>query len=166
MKVQTVSLLCILLITSCPAGGAQTSAATSQNVERGVQSFLAAWDTAWNAHDAEGILQLLADDCVTVNRFGKLFVGKQATVPQMQRLQKEVFKDAHFPPLRILNLRALTPDLVMIQAAWQNPSLRPPPAPQVNDMIVSMLLRRNGSGWLAEEVDLHNVESPPGPPAK
>jgi hypothetical protein len=42
----------------------------------------------------------------------------------------------------------------------------PPPAPQVNDMIVSMLLRRNGSGWLAEEVDLHNVESPPGPPAK
>jgi hypothetical protein len=130
---------------------AVTLPAMGQSVDADVQEFLTASDAAGTAHAADGILRLPAEDCVTVNRFGTLFVGKQATAGQMERLQKEIFKDAHFPSLLLLNLRSVTPDLVILQAARQNPSLHSPPAPQVSDMIVSMLRRRNGSGSLAEE---------------
>ena len=99
--------------------------AIGQSVDGDVQEFLTAWDAAWNAHPADGILRLHAEDCVTVNRFGTLFVGKQAAAGQMERLQKEIFKDAHFPPLQLLNLRSVTPDLVILQTAWQNPWPQP-----------------------------------------
>ncbi|AEU37159.1 Cif family virulence factor [Granulicella mallensis] len=122
-----------------------------QSVDADVQEFLTAWDAAGNAHAADGILRLHAEDCVAVNRFGTSLVGKQATAGQMERLPKEIFKDAHLPPLQLLNLRSVTPDLVILQASCQNPSLHPLPAPQVSGMIVSILRRRNGSGSLAEE---------------
>jgi hypothetical protein len=44
----------------------------------------------------------------------------------MQRVQ-ELFKDARFPPFRILNQRSLSPDLVILQAAWQVPLDFQPP---------------------------------------
>jgi uncharacterized protein (TIGR02246 family) len=134
---------------------------TVASSEPGVHAYLVAFVAAWNAHDVEGILRLSSDDCVAVNRFGAILIGKQENRKQQERLQTQVFKDAHFPPLRLLHERTLAPGLVIIQAAWQNPSLEPPPAPQVNDMVVTFVLRKSGDHWVAEQIDLHNVETPP-----
>lgn len=98
MKITTACLYCILLLAASQVSPAQ-GASTPQATEVAIQAYLAAWDKAWNAHDIDGILRLHAEDCVTVNRFGTLFVGKQATAKHMERLQKQIFKDAHFPPI-------------------------------------------------------------------
>jgi len=50
--------------------------AMGQSVDGDVQEFLTAWDIAGNAYAVHGILRLHAVDCVTVNRFGTLFVDK------------------------------------------------------------------------------------------
>jgi hypothetical protein len=77
----------------------------------------------------------------------------------MERLQKQVFKDTHFPPLRILYQRSLIPKLAMLQLAWQSPSLKPPPAPQTVYMILTFLLRSSDQ-WLLEEMDAGMTWSP------
>jgi uncharacterized protein (TIGR02246 family) len=128
----------------------------------GIPEFLKAWVTAWNAHDVDGILRLHADDCVTVNRFGKFVVGKEATRRQIERLHTDpnLFKNAHFPPMQLLHERLLSPEIAVVQVAWQNPSLLAPPAPQTNDMIVTFVLKRISGQWLLEQTDPHNVEHP------
>ncbi len=49
----------------------------------------------------------------------------------------------------------------MVQAKWQNPVMKPDgkidPA-SINDMIVTFVLLKGTSGWLASEVNLVNVE--------
>ncbi len=139
---------------------AQTALATP-DVNAGVQTFLTAFVTAMNAHDPDAFLRLQTEDCATVNRVGRFFRDRASLTPQIRSLLKQGFKSAQFPPFRILLQRSLTPDLVILQAAWQNPSLQPPPAPQISDMIVTFLLKRSGKVWLAEEVDSHDVEPLP-----
>ena len=93
MLTRMCSVICLLLLGGWHGAAAQTEIP-------GIREFLKAWDTAWNAHNVEAIVRLHADDCVTVNRFGTLLVGKAATRKQMQMLHgdPEVFKNAHFPP--------------------------------------------------------------------
>jgi uncharacterized protein (TIGR02246 family) len=164
-RIPTIALF-IVAATFAVAALAQTSgepssAATEPATDPGVQTFLTAWVTAWNAHDADAILNLHAKDCATVNRVGLFFIDKKSLTPQMERLQKQVFKDTQFPPFRILHQRSITPDLVILQAAWKIPSM-PPPAAQTNgDMIITFVLKRSGTAWLAEEVDTHDVVPPP-----
>jgi hypothetical protein len=57
--------------------------------------------------------------------------------------------------------RSIHPNVQAIQAKWQNPVMRPDgtidPA-SINDMIVTFILLKTGSAWLASEVNLVNVE--------
>jgi hypothetical protein len=104
-------------------------------------------------------MSLHVDDCATVNRVGLFFIDKNALTPFMERVQKQAFKDTQFPPFRILYQR-YPPELVILQAAWKIPSM--PPAAQTNgDMIITFILKRSGTAWLAEEVDTHEVVPPP-----
>jgi uncharacterized protein (TIGR02246 family) len=132
----------------------------------GVQSFFTAWDAAWKAHDPDAILRLHAADCTTVNRVARLFLDRNSLIIQMNRLQKETFKDAQFLPSKILHEKLLTPDLVIVQVAAHNPSQLPPPQPQFYDLIQTFVLKRNGDGWLAEEVDIHDWEGLPTVPGE
>lgn len=128
----------------------------------GVKAFLTAWVKAWNAHDAEAILQLHAEDCATVNRVGLFFASREALRPQMEFLQSKVFKAAQFPEFEVMHQRLLAPGLVVVQAKWpQLTSMMPPPWPKVGDMIFTFVLRKGADGWLAEEVDTHDVIPPP-----
>lgn len=99
-----------LLLAASLSGIAQPS-------DAGIQKFLDAWATARNAHEVAGIMRLHADDCVAVNRFGKLLVGKEATRQQMEHLHREVFNNSQFPALHVLHQRSLSPELVVLQAA-------------------------------------------------
>ncbi len=143
----------------------QTTTVTPE-VNAGVQTFLTGFVAAMNAHDPDAFFRLQAEDCATVNRAGRFFRDRASLSIQIERLLKQSFKDFQFPPFRILHQRSLTPDLVILQAAWQNPSLEPPPAPPVSDMVVTFLLKKTGSVWLAEEVDSHDVEGLPAVPGE
>jgi hypothetical protein len=49
----------------------------------------------------------------------------------------------------------------VVQAKWQNPVMKPDgkiDPTSINDMIVTFILLDAGSGWLASEVNLVNVE--------
>ena len=156
--------LVLLVILSLSPTTAPAQA--TPDVDAGVQTFLQGWVAAWNAHDADAIMRLHAEDCATVNSLGLFFRDRKATAPDMQQAQR-LFKakDAHFLPLRILNQRSLSPDLIVLQAEWQVPS----PVPQANDMtdlLITFILKRSGNGWLAEEIDGHVVDTPPSPTKK
>jgi uncharacterized protein (TIGR02246 family) len=152
MRFRTLSFASFLLLGACWPGLAQQVATPAPPADpAGVQSFLTAWVAAWNAHDADAILKLHADDCATVNRTGTVFLDKAALKPQMEMLQNVHFKDVQWPPFRLLHERSLTPDLVVVQVLWpQLTTGMPPPWPKVGDMIFTFLLRKNGDGWLAE----------------
>ena len=69
----------------------------------------------------------------------------------MENLQKGFYKDAHTPPYRPLYERSLTPELVILQVASHNEVLK-------HAGIITFLLKKNGDGWLAEEVNVQAVE--------
>jgi hypothetical protein len=127
----------------------------------GVQPFLTAFVAAMNAHNADAFLRLQAEDNVTVNRVGLLFIGKKTQAPFIHWLLGEHFKDQQFPPFRILHEQSLTPDLVIVQVLWpQVETAMPQPWPKADDMIITFVLRKIGDGWLSEEVDSHDVWPP------
>jgi uncharacterized protein (TIGR02246 family) len=166
MRFRTLGFAGLLLVGACWCGWAQETATPAPAADpAGVQSFLTAWVTAWNAHDAEAILRLHADDCTTVNRTGTVYLDKTELKPQMEMLQKVHFKDVQWPPFRLLHERSLTADLVVVQVVWpQLTTKMPPPWAKVGDMVITFLLKKNGDGWVAEQVDTHDVF--PRPAAK
>src|SRR5271156_3384649 len=81
------------IAAAAQTSGEPSSVSTEPTTDPGVQAFLTAWVTAWNAHDADAILNLHTEDCATVNRVGSFFIDKKSLTPQMERLQKQIFKD-------------------------------------------------------------------------
>jgi uncharacterized protein (TIGR02246 family) len=166
MRLRILRFAVLLFAIGGPLAFAQQTAVPALIVDPGVQAFLTAFVTALNAHDPEAFLRLQAEDCATVNRVGRFFRDRASLTPFIGKLIKQGFKDTQFPPFRVLHERSLTPDLVILQAAWQNPSFDPPPAPPMSDMVVTFLLKRSGNVWLAEEVDSHDVEPLPVEPGQ
>jgi uncharacterized protein (TIGR02246 family) len=165
MNITALGLAGTLLTGMCLSGLGEEPAATPTSVAdpAGIQSFLTAWVAAWNAHDADAILRLHADDCATVNRVGRVLLDKAALKPHMEMLQNVHFKGVQWPPFRLLKERSLAADLVIVQALWpQLTTNMPPPWPKVGDMIFTFLLKKSGDGWIAEQVDTHDVFPLPG----
>ena len=124
---------------------------------------MAQWDAAWAAHDADAMAALQTEDVVTVNRFGTLITGREATRQAMVFLHGETgpFGHAKFPALEMLALRRVAENVMVLQARWQNPIMNPDGKTdpvKVNDMIVTFVLVKAGTQWKATQVDLHNVE--------
>ena len=125
--------------------------------------FLRKWDEAWAKHDAVAIAALHTEDAVTVNRFGTVVRGRADLSKALGFLHGAhgPFHNSVFPPLELLIQRSIAPNVQALQAKWQNPVMRPDgtidPGSN-NDMIVTFILLRTGSAWLASEVNLVNVE--------
>ena len=165
MKKATSTRRTFLMTTIAAATSAPTLLAqgpTPDNSE-GVRTFLQRWDRAWARHDAVAVVALHTDDAVTVNRFGTVVRGKSDLAKALGFLHgaNGPFHNSVFPPLELLIERAIAPNLRIVQAKWQNPVMRPnvtiDPA-STNDMIVSFVLLRTDTAWLATEVNLVNVE--------
>jgi uncharacterized protein (TIGR02246 family) len=159
MNLRTLGFAVLLFAIGSPLAIAQQTVAPAPILDPGVQAWLTAWVVGWNAHDAAAIMRLHAEDCVTVNQVGRLFIGKKATSIQMDTLQKGFYKDAHSPPFRPLHERFLTPELAIVQVATHNEALN-------NDAIVTFLLKKNGDGWLAEQVNVQVAEHLPTAPGQ
>jgi len=171
MKVRTISLAmllwaAVLVLTSQEMVAQQVPTVPVLPKEpapdtAGVQPFLTAFVAAMNTHNADAFLRLHAEDSVTVNRVGDLFIDKKTLAPFIHWLLEEHFKDEKFPPFRILHERSLTPDLVIVQVLWpQVETAMPAPWPKTDDMIITFVLRKIGDAWLSEEVDSHDVWPP------
>jgi ketosteroid isomerase-like protein len=129
----------------------------------GAEEFMKKWDQAWGLHDAEALALLHTEDAVTVNRFGTLLQGRGPTEKALAFLHSRQgpFGQSKFPPLKMLALRQLTPDVMVLQTAWQNPVMHPDgkiDPVKVDDMIVTFVLLKTGQGWKVSEIDPHNVE--------
>jgi uncharacterized protein (TIGR02246 family) len=129
----------------------------------GAEQFMTNWDQAWGAHDAHGLAQLHTEDAVTVNRYGTLLQGRVATEKALAFLHGDAgpFGHSEFPPLRMLALRQITPDVMILQTGWKNPVMHSngkPDAAQVNEMIVTFVLLKIGEEWKASQIDPHNVD--------
>jgi uncharacterized protein (TIGR02246 family) len=128
-----------------------------------VTTFLRKWDDAWAKHDALAMGALHTEDAVTVNRFGTVVSGRDATEKALGFLHGPggPFHTSVFPPLEVLIQRGIASGVAVVQAKWQNPVMKPDgkidPA-SANDMIVTFVLIKSGSSWQASEVNLVNVE--------
>jgi len=145
------------------AAYAPFSQAQSQADTSGVQKFLSQWDQAWANHDAHALSLLVTEGIVTVNRFGTLIPGREALQKALAFLHGESgpFGHAKFPPLTISVLRKIAEGVMIVQANWQNPVMNPDgkiDPVKVSDMIVTIVLVKDGEQWKATEMDLHNVE--------
>jgi ketosteroid isomerase-like protein len=127
------------------------------------EEFLSKWEHAWNNHDAHQLCLLHTPDANTVNRFGTLVQGREALEKALGFLHGVggPFHDVPAPPLRLIDLRRIAPNVMILQASWKNPVMNPDGKLDLgkqNDMIVSYTLLRDGGVCRATQVDLHNVE--------
>ena len=127
------------------------------------QEFLTRWEHAWNSHDAHQLCLLHTFDANTVNRFGTLVQGRDALEKALGFLHGVggPFHTVAAPPLHIVALRQIAPNVMILQASWKSPVMNPDgeldPTKQ-DDMIVSYTLVGDGGDWKATQVDLHNVD--------
>jgi ketosteroid isomerase-like protein len=127
------------------------------------KEFLSKWERAWNRHDAHELCLLHTIDANTVNRFGTLVKGREALEKALGFLHGVggPFHAVTAPPLYLVDLRQVAPNVMILQASWQSPQMNPDgkldPMKQ-NDMMVSYALLRDGGDWRATQVDLHNVD--------
>ena len=125
--------------------------------------FLAKWIQAWNQHNARQLSLLQTADANTVNRFGTLVQGRAAVERALGFLHNPggPFHHVTAPPLQLIDVRQIAPNVIILQASWQNPVMNPDGRLDVakqDDMIVSYTLLKQGAGWEATQMDLHNVE--------
>jgi hypothetical protein len=127
------------------------------------EEFLAKWEHAWNNHDALQLCLLHTPDQNTVNRFGTLVQGREALEKALGFLHGigGPFHDVTAPPLKLIDLRQIAPNVIILQASWKNPVMNPDgrlDLDKQDDMIVSFTLLQDGGVWRATQVDLHNVD--------
>lgn len=125
--------------------------------------FLIKWENAWNNHDAHQLCLLHTPDANTVNRFGTLVQGEQALEKALGFLHGAggPYHNVTAPPLQLIDLRQIAPNVIVLQAGWSSPVMNPNGKLDVTKqdaMLVSYTLLKSGGGWRATQVDLHNVE--------
>lgn len=130
--------------------------------------FLKKWDSQWTARDGHALAALHTRDAVTVNRYGHPLVGREDIEKWLCAMlgSQGSFTDSTFPPMKLLLVRRVAPDVLVVQAEWSAPALLPngkvDPG-RFNDMIITYVLVREGAKWLAAEIDPHNVEKMAAP---
>ncbi len=127
------------------------------------KEFLSKWERAWNNHDAHQLCLLHTPDANTVNRFGTLVRGHEALEKALGFLHDAggPYHDVTAPPLQLIDLRQIAPNVMIMQASWKSPVMKSDgklDLAKQNDMIVSYTLLKEGGDWRATQVDLHNVE--------
>ena len=142
----------------------QAEASISSPADRAAANeFLSKWIQAWNHHDAHqlGLLQTL--DANTVNRFGTLVQGRAAVEKALSFLHNSggPYHDVTAPPLQLIDVRPIAPNVIILQASWKSPVMNPDgklDLARQDDMLVSCTLLHEGGNWRATQMDLHNVE--------
>ena len=142
----------------------QAELSTSSSAVRAVaEDFLGKWVQAWNHHDAHQLGLLQTTDANTVNRFGTLVQGRAAVEKALGFLHDSggPYHDVTAPPLQLIDVRQIAPNVIILQASWKSPVMNPDgklDLAKEDDMLVSYTLLKEGSAWRVTQTDLHNVE--------
>ena len=125
--------------------------------------FLSKWIQAWNHHDAHQLALVQTPDANTVNRFGTLVQGRAAVEKALGFLHNHggPYHDVTAPPLQLIDVRQIAPNVIILQASWKSPVMNPDgklDLAKEDDMLVSYTLLKVGGDWMATQMDLHNVE--------
>ena len=125
--------------------------------------FLSKWIQAWNNHDAHQLALLQTSDANTVNRFGSLVEGRAGVEKALGFLHNPggPYHDVTAPPLQLIDVRHIAPTVIILQASWKSPVMTSNgklDLAKENDMLVTYTLLKEGGGWKATQMDLHNVE--------
>ena len=125
--------------------------------------FLSKWVQAWNHHNAHQLGLLQTSDANTVNRFGTLVKGRAAVEKALGFLHNPggPYHDVTAPPLQLIDVRQIAPNVIIFQASWKSPVMNPDgklDLAKEDDMLVSFTLLKEGGAWRASQMDLHNVE--------
>ena len=137
---------------------------TSSSAARATANeFLGKWIQAWNHHDAQQLGLLQTSDANTVNRFGTLVEGRVAVEKALGFLHNPggPYHGVTAPPLHLIDVRQITPTVIILQASWKSPVMTPDgklDLTKEDDMLVSYTLLKVGGSWMATQMDLHNVE--------
>jgi len=124
----------------------KSEASTSLPADKAAaQEFLSKWERAWNNHDAHQLCLLHTPDANTVNRFGTLVQGREALEKALGFLHGVggPFHTVTAPPLELVDLRQIAPNVMILQASWKNPVMNPDgklDETRQDDMIVSYTL--------------------------
>ncbi len=166
MKTSTTSRRSFLFTGTALAAASllQAEPSISSPANRAVaKEFLSKWIRAWNQHDAHqlGLLQTL--DANTVNRFGTLVQGRAAVEKALGFLHNPggPYHDVTAPPLQLIDVRQIAPNVIILQASWKSPVMNPDgklDLAKEDDMLVSYTLLKVDGNWKATQMDLHNVE--------
>ena len=142
----------------------QAEPSISSPADRAVANeFLSKWIHAWNYHDAHQLGLLQTFDANTVNRFGTLVQGRAEVEKALGFLHNPggPYHVVTAPPLQLIAVRQIAPDVIILQASWKSPVMNPDGKLDVakdNDMLVSYTLLKVHGEWKATQMDLHNVE--------
>ena len=153
----------ILAGTALTATPLLKSEALNPPADASAKEFLSKWDQACNHHDAHQLGLLQTTDANTVNRFGTLVQGRAAVEKALGFLHNPggPYHNVTAPPLQLIAVRQIAPNVIIMQASWQSPVMNPDgklDLAKQNDMLVSFTLLKDGGDWKATQMDLHNVE--------
>lgn len=142
---------------------ALTTPPADESADASAKEFLSKWERAWNNHDTHQLCQLHTADANTVNRHGTLVQGHEALEKALAFLHgvEGPYHEVTAPPLQLIDLRQIAPNVMILQASWISPVMNPDgklDLAKQNDMIVSYTLLKEGGDWRATQVDLHNIE--------
>ena len=116
---------------------------------------------AWNSGDAVAYSEAVASDCVFVNLYGQMFVGRDAFEQQHARVFAGVFKGSRLDQT-IEHLRRIRPDVALIDTAatLEIPANDRGPPRTVRTRLLQVLVRDAGAWRISA---YHNVEARPRP---
>jgi uncharacterized protein (TIGR02246 family) len=146
----------VVLMTSPCVGYSQVQAP-----DRALRDMVESFQTAWNAHDAAGVVAMYADDADQVMDDGPTTVGRQA-LQQWWAARFAAMEPGRRITLSVSAVRLVTPDVAVINVVAtaggrdaQGQALSSSP-----DRGTWVVVRRGGR-WLIAALRVYSAEHPP-----
>jgi uncharacterized protein (TIGR02246 family) len=161
LRRMTASATVLIAAVAHPAG-AQTAD------EAAIRAVATRQGEAWTRHDAKAYAALFTEDCDVVNVVGWWWKGRTELERKLTAAFAYVFSQSRLT-ITDVQVRLLSPRIALAHARWTMTGARTPPGvPEPRAGIQTLVLTRQGAGWLiAGFQNTHSVPEQPfptGPP--
>lgn len=161
MKKQFFLSITIAIFLFCGSAFAQTK---QTDDEKAVFAVLTTAGAAWESGDMTKFAATLSDDCLHVNPFGKVFVGRDNIKTMLQWVRSEIYKNEKVE-LKIdeTTLRFLGADtaIVMMKMVEKGKT-----SPVSTGLLETFTVTRVANEWKISSFQGIEISDPPKSPAK